>query len=64
VNALVLVYRRHLMDQQRERLASYLGLNIRDIGQIGSRKTARTEKLDVASQILNSFRTPSVIHSR
>jgi superfamily II DNA or RNA helicase len=36
------------MDQWRERLASYLGLNIKDIGQIGSGKTARTGKLDVA----------------
>ncbi|MDX6498266.1 MAG: hypothetical protein QOG23_1526 [Blastocatellia bacterium] len=48
VNTLVLVHRRHLMDQWRERLASYLGLNIKDIGQIGSGKTARTGKLDVA----------------
>ena len=48
VNTLVLVHRRHLMDQWRERLASYLGLNIKDVGQIGSGKTARTGRLDVA----------------
>jgi superfamily II DNA or RNA helicase len=48
VNTLVLVHRRHLMDQWRERLASYLGLNIKDIGQIGGGKTARTGRLDVA----------------
>jgi superfamily II DNA or RNA helicase len=33
VNTLVLVHRRHLMDQWRERLALFLGLSIRDIGQ-------------------------------
>src|SRR5450432_1143137 len=48
VNTLVLVHRRHLMDQWRERLAAFLGLNIKDIGQIGSGKTARTGQLDVA----------------
>ncbi len=48
VNTLVLVHRRHLMDQWRERLASYFGLNIKDIGQIGGGKTARTGRLDVA----------------
>jgi superfamily II DNA or RNA helicase len=48
VNTLVLVHRRHLMDQWRERLASYLGLSIKDIGQIGSGKTAKTGRLDVA----------------
>jgi hypothetical protein len=48
VSTLVLVHRRHLMDQWRERLASYLGLNIKDIGQIGSGKTALTGRLDVA----------------
>jgi superfamily II DNA or RNA helicase len=48
VNTLVLVHRRHLMDQWRERLASYLGLSINDIGQIGSGKTAKTGRLDVA----------------
>jgi superfamily II DNA or RNA helicase len=48
VNTLVLVHRRHLMDQWRERLASYLGLSIKDIGQIGGGKTKRTGQLDVA----------------
>jgi hypothetical protein len=42
VNTLVLVHRRHLMDQWRERLASYLGLSIKNIGQVGSGKTAKT----------------------
>jgi superfamily II DNA or RNA helicase len=48
VNTLVLVHRRHLMDQWRERLALFLGLGIKDIGQIGSGKTAKTGRLDVA----------------
>ncbi|HYN25796.1 MAG TPA: DEAD/DEAH box helicase family protein [Pyrinomonadaceae bacterium] len=48
VNTLVLVHRRHLMDQWRERLALLFGLGTNDIGQIGGRKTARTGLLDVA----------------
>jgi superfamily II DNA or RNA helicase len=48
VNTLVLVHRRHLMDQWRERLALFLGLGIKDIGQIGSGKTSKTGRLDVA----------------
>ena len=48
VNTLVLVHRRHLMDQWRERLAMFLGLSTKDIGQIGSGKTTQTGKLDVA----------------
>src|SRR5258707_10588047 len=48
VNTLVLVHRRHLMDQWRERLALFLGLNTKDIGQIGGGKTTQTGRLDVA----------------
>ncbi len=48
VNTLVLVHRRHLMDQWRERLALFLGLSTKDIGQIGGGKTARNGRLDVA----------------
>ncbi|HEX6730199.1 MAG TPA: DEAD/DEAH box helicase family protein [Pyrinomonadaceae bacterium] len=48
VNTLVLVHRRHLMDQWRERLALFLGLSPKDIGQIGSGKTKQTGRLDVA----------------
>src|SRR5712691_3765730 len=48
VNTLVLVHRRHLMDQWRERLALFLGLSTKDIGQIGGGKTAQTGQLDVA----------------
>ena len=48
VNTLVLVHRRHLMDQWRERLAIFLGLSVKEIGQIGGGKTKQTKRLDVA----------------
>jgi superfamily II DNA or RNA helicase len=48
VNTLVLVHRRQLMDQWREQLALFLGLNIKDIGQIGGGKTSRTAHIDIA----------------
>lgn len=48
VNTLVLVHRRHLMDQWRGRLAQFLGLDIKEIGQIGSGKHSQTGRLDVA----------------
>jgi hypothetical protein len=48
VNTLVLVHRRHLMDQWQERLALFLGLSTKDIGQIGGGKTSRTERIDVS----------------
>ena len=48
VNTLVLVHRRHMMDQWRERLALFLGLSTKNIGQIGGGKTSRTECIDVA----------------
>ncbi|HSE37697.1 MAG TPA: DEAD/DEAH box helicase family protein, partial [Blastocatellia bacterium] len=48
VNTLVLVHRRQLMDQWRERLALFLGLSINEIGQIGGGKTSRTERIDIA----------------
>ncbi|MBI4468108.1 MAG: DUF3883 domain-containing protein [Acidobacteria bacterium] len=48
VNTLVLVHRRHLMDQWRARLAQFLELKPREIGQIGGGKIFRTGRLDVA----------------
>jgi superfamily II DNA or RNA helicase len=48
VNTLVLVHRRQLMDQWRERLALFLALNIKDVGQIGGGKTSRTSSIDIA----------------
>ncbi len=48
VSTLILVHRRHLMDQWRGRLAQFLGLPPKEIGQIGGGKSARTGRLDVA----------------
>lgn len=47
VNTLVLVHRRQLLDQWRERLAAFLGLPAESIGQIGAGKTKPTGLLDV-----------------
>jgi superfamily II DNA or RNA helicase len=48
VNALVLVHRRQLLDQWRERLASFLSLPIESVGQFGGGKSKRTGIVDVA----------------
>ena len=42
VNTLILVHQRQLMDQWRERLAVYLALPTKDIGQVGGGKDKRT----------------------
>jgi superfamily II DNA or RNA helicase len=49
VNALILVHRRQLMDQWRERLAAFLDLPIGNIGQVGGGKNKRTGMIDVAA---------------
>jgi superfamily II DNA or RNA helicase len=48
VNTLILVHRRQLMDQWRERLAAFLDMPIGSIGQIGGGKINRTGVIDVA----------------
>jgi superfamily II DNA or RNA helicase len=48
VNALILVHRRQLMDQWRERLAAFLAIPIERIGQFGGGKIKRTGVIDVA----------------
>ncbi len=48
VNTLVLVHRRQLLDQWRERLSHFLGVSIAGIGQIGGGKSHRTQFIDVA----------------
>jgi superfamily II DNA or RNA helicase len=47
VNTLVLVHRRQLMDQWRERLALFFDKPIEDLGQIGGGKTKVTGHIDV-----------------
>jgi superfamily II DNA or RNA helicase len=48
VNSLILVHRQQLMDQWRERLAMFLQLPAKSIGEIGGGKTNRTGCVDVA----------------
>ncbi|WP_235851185.1 DEAD/DEAH box helicase, partial [Paraburkholderia piptadeniae] len=48
VNTLVLVHRRELLDQWRERLQSFLALDAREIGTIGGGKSKATGRIDVA----------------
>ena len=48
VSALVLVHRRQLVDQWRERLRSFLSIEERDIGTIGGGKRKPTGKIDIA----------------
>lgn len=47
-NVMILVHRRQLMDQWRERLAAFLALPIGHIGQFGGGKAERTGLIDVA----------------
>ncbi len=48
VNTLVLVHRRQLMEQWIERLAEFLGLPVKTIGQLGGGRKTLTGTLDVA----------------
>jgi hypothetical protein len=48
VNTLVLVHRRQLLDQWRERLSVFLNLPIKSIGQIGGGRKKQTGLIDVA----------------
>ncbi len=48
VNTLVLVHRRQLVDQWRERLKSFLSVEDRDIGTIGGGKRKPSGKIDIA----------------
>jgi superfamily II DNA or RNA helicase len=47
VNTLVLVHRRQLMDQWRERLALFLGLPLEEIGQVSGGKKKVTGSIDI-----------------
>ena len=48
VNTLVLVHRRQLMDQWRERLSTFLDVPLKSIGQIGGGKSQGKGVIDVA----------------
>ena len=47
VNTLVMVHRQRLLDQWHERLATFLNLPAKAIGQIGGGKTDRTGLVDI-----------------
>lgn len=47
VNTLILVHRRQLLDQWRQRLATFLDLSSKSIGQIGGGKSEPTGTVDV-----------------
>ena len=48
VNTLVLVHRRQLMDQWRERLALFLGMPLEEIGQVSGGKKKVTGSVDIS----------------
>jgi superfamily II DNA or RNA helicase len=47
-STLILVHRRPLLDQWRAQLALFLGVEVKDVGQIGGGKRRATGRLDVA----------------
>ena len=60
VNTLVLVHRRQLMEQWVERLATFLSLPAKEIGQIGGGRKKPTGSLDVA--LIQSLSRKGVVH--
>ena len=59
VNTLVLVHRRQPLDQWRERLAAFLNLPIKSIGQIGGGRRRATGIIDVA--VIQSLNRKQVV---
>jgi superfamily II DNA or RNA helicase len=59
VNALILVHRRQLLDQWRERLAAFLNLPIISIGQIGGGRRRASGMIDVA--VIQSLNRKQVV---
>jgi len=59
VNTLVLVHRRQLLDQWRERLAAFLNLPIKSIGQIGGGRRRAGGMIDVA--VIQSLNRKQVV---
>lgn len=47
VNTLILVHRRQLLEQWKERLSTFLNIDIESIGQIGGGKNSRTGIIDI-----------------
>jgi superfamily II DNA or RNA helicase len=59
VNTLVLVHRRQLLDQWRERLASFLNLPVKGIGQVGGGRRCPNGSIDVA--VIQSLNRKQVV---
>ena len=59
VNTLILVHRRQLLDQWISRLSDFLGLDTREIGQIGGGKRRVSGRIDVA--ILQSLTKKGIV---
>jgi superfamily II DNA or RNA helicase len=59
VNTLVLVHRQQLLDQWRDRLASFLDLSLKEIGQIGGGKEQPSGIIDVG--ILQSLNRKGIV---
>ena len=59
VNTLVLVHRRQLLDQWRERLPAFLNLPIKSIGQIGGGRRRASGMIDVA--VIQSLNRKQVV---
>jgi superfamily II DNA or RNA helicase len=59
VNTLILVHRRQLLDQWISRLSDFLGLDTREIGQIGGGKRRVSGRIDVA--ILQSLTRKGIV---
>jgi len=58
-NTLILVHRRQLLDQWRERLATFLDIPVKSIGQIGGGRRKPTGMVDVA--IIQSLNRKQVV---
>jgi len=61
-NTLILVHRKPLVEQWRMRLSSFLGIDVKDIGQIGSGKNNPNGILDVA--MIQSMERKGVVDDR
>lgn len=48
INTLILVHRQQLLEQWRERLCSFLGLQMKDIGVLGGGRNKLTGNIDIA----------------
>jgi len=62
VNTLILVHRRPLLEQWKMQLASFLGVEPKDIGQIGAGKNKSNGRLDIA--MIQSLERKGVVDDR